>query len=290
VTVSCGGAQHQARWARGELLLDDHDLAAEDVLVALGGEPPACLRVVALWREAVADGGFLEEWAVDLPDGPRRAWLSTALRRLRAEGVQDLLPGLAPRRAERMGRVLVELPAAFQDRAAVAAAARALEAAPPSPLARHVARAVQVRARRAFVTSLASWRRHVPIAALVPFRCRVGLGLGPAVEGVLAGRRSYCSLDLDASWLVDVWGAGLAVVAGHLVVAVDRSPSGRPPTGGPTTVGVWAVRWTRDRMPSTGRPGAPAPGPEQLLAQLALAELERPGVDEAWDLTWADGG
>jgi hypothetical protein len=276
VGVSCEGEEHRVRWVRGQLLLDDHDLAAEEVLLALGGEAPRCVQLVALWREAVADGGFLEEWAAGRPDRVRRAWLRTALRRLRAEGVQDLLPSISPRRAERMGRVLTELPPALQDRAAVAATARALRTEPgPGSLHRHVARAVEVRARRAFVESLAAWRRQVPIAALVPFRCEVGLGVVPEVAGVLAGRSSWCTVRLDAAWLRDVWGAGLAVAGGHLVLAVDHG------TGGARrSLDVHALRWA---------PGVGAGPGDRLVPRVAPARLARAATTGTWRLTWGDG-
>ena len=174
VAVRCSGSRHEVRWRRGQLELLHHDVEAEEVLAALGGEPPACLGLLALWREAVADGGFVEEWAADRADEHRRAWLRTALRRLRVEGVQDLLPSLPPARAERMGRVLTGLAAPLQDRAAIAAASSALAVTPPPPLVGHLARAVRVRARRAFVASLATWRAVAPVAALVPLRCEVG--------------------------------------------------------------------------------------------------------------------
>jgi hypothetical protein len=209
------------------------------------------------------------------PDRQRRAWLRTALRRLRAEGVQDLLPGLPTRRAERMGRVLVDLPPALLDHAAITAAARAL-ARPggPGPLAPHLARGVEVRARRAFVDSLGVWRAHAPVAPLVPFRCRARPG-APAVRGRLAGRASRCEVELDPSWLVEVWGAGCAVAGGHLVVAVGGGGVVAVGGGGPDEVDVVALRWE------------PGPG-TSLVAQLAPATVWRHRRGAPWALRWSD--
>jgi len=51
VPVECGGATHHLLFKRGCLVVEDHDLAAEAVMVALGGEPPACVEVRSRWRE-----------------------------------------------------------------------------------------------------------------------------------------------------------------------------------------------------------------------------------------------
>ncbi len=48
--VTCSGAQHRVTWRRGKVVLEDHDLAAERAMLALGGRPCACLQVLQLWR------------------------------------------------------------------------------------------------------------------------------------------------------------------------------------------------------------------------------------------------
>ncbi len=258
--LDCEGDRHRVRWRRGRLTLDAHDPDAEAALAAFGGTPPACLTALQLWRSAVRDGGFLEEWARHpRPTHHRRDWLEVALRRLRAEGVQDFLFGLPAVRAERMGRVLVELPPELVDRAGVAVAARILrrraEVGPPDPLLALIGDAVRVRARTAFVHSLRPWADHVRPAALVRFRCSVDVA-EPVVDGVLAGRDSWCHLHLDATWLVEVWGRGAALdPAGDLVVAVDAD--------GGDTLDVRVVRWASGGgvglRPAIERSRIPAP-------------------------------
>ncbi len=49
--VETGGTSHRITWRRGRLVLHDHDLAAEQVLLALGGAPCPCL----LFPEALRD-------------------------------------------------------------------------------------------------------------------------------------------------------------------------------------------------------------------------------------------
>jgi hypothetical protein len=57
--VVCGGARHTVRWRKGRVVLEDHDVAAERALVALGGEPCICLELLAAWRQGVALPGTL---------------------------------------------------------------------------------------------------------------------------------------------------------------------------------------------------------------------------------------
>ena len=50
VAVRCAGATHHVLWRRGALVLEDHDVAADAVLVGLGGTRPPCLEVLRSWR------------------------------------------------------------------------------------------------------------------------------------------------------------------------------------------------------------------------------------------------
>lgn len=49
-TVVCGAEEHVVVWRRGSLAAAHHDLAGEELLVALGADRPACLEVVQSWR------------------------------------------------------------------------------------------------------------------------------------------------------------------------------------------------------------------------------------------------
>ena len=48
--MACGGAEHRITWRRGKLVLEDHDLRAEEAMSALGASWPECLRVLQRWR------------------------------------------------------------------------------------------------------------------------------------------------------------------------------------------------------------------------------------------------
>lgn len=49
-TVVCGDEEHVVVWRRGALAAAHHDLAGEELLVALGADRSACLEVVRGWR------------------------------------------------------------------------------------------------------------------------------------------------------------------------------------------------------------------------------------------------
>lgn len=220
--TACEGARHTLTWRGGELLLDQHpEPDAERALVALGGRIPRCVEILDLWDAAVADGGFVEEWAPHHDaDHKRRWWLRTALERLRSEGVQDFLFDLPRDRAATMCEASITLPHELLDRAAgavVDAADRSGWVVEPS-LVSHVAEAVRLRLRRSFVTSLDGTMGQARSAALVPFRCQVGLEVSPAIEGRLAGRGSRAVATVRPSWLSRVWARGAAVHEGRLTL------------------------------------------------------------------------
>jgi hypothetical protein len=221
MAVSCGGGHHRVRWSAGTLHLDDHvDLAAEQVLVALGAPLPPCLAALRLFEDAVADGGFLGEWAGrGHADPARTAWLATALERYRSEGVQEFLHGLPIRRLPRMGEALVELPPALLDRAALAVAQGVIDGGRPddSYVCAQLDEAVRRRVRRAFVRSLATSALPGGSAALTPLRCEVRDG-APRVDGQVSGRAGMVEMRVSRSWLVEVWGTGLAHLDGLLVL------------------------------------------------------------------------
>lgn len=259
--VACSAEVHQLHWSAGRLRAAAHpDLDGEAALAALGGDLPACVDAVAIWRRAVTDGGFLAEWCDhDLDDPVYRHHLQIAVNRLRNEGVQDLLRSLPARRAEAMGRFLLRFPQAWVDRAALGVVRRNRRAGPNDALAGAIRRAVQVRARSSFVRSLARWNRVVRPAALVRFECVVTpWDTPPHAAGVLDGTASWCRVGLSPRWLVEVWGPGRAVdEQGDLVLGHDGM----------------TLRWeaTADgRLVACVRPGGPGPGEDRLGTASAL--------------------
>ncbi|MDY7102991.1 MAG: hypothetical protein S0880_17565 [Actinomycetota bacterium] len=242
--VPCEGRTHRLSWRDGRISPDDHpDVDSDRALAVLGGSLPPCLAQLDLWNEAVRDGGFLEEWAhEDEVSRTRLMWLATALERTRTEGFQEYLRHVPPARAARMARFVVEFPGRWLDHAALAVARRLLDGEPVEcPHAPDMLRAgTALRLRRAFVASLAG--RGAGVAALVPLRLAIGDDVDPAIVGVLDGRQSRVAIVVGRRWLTDVWGAGLAVTGGDLVLDTD---------GTRASVVRWAPERRGDRIVRT---------------------------------------
>ncbi len=244
LAVACGPDRHRLVWRRGEVILADHpDLAAERALVALGGPEPACLARLRLWHDAVADGGFLAEWVDEAHLGDARlSWLGMALERLRMEGFHEFLRHLPPARAERMGQFLHRFPRPWLDRAACAVSSALIDGggvegggvrcvlAPEL-----VTQAVAHRLRRSFVDSIGGRLTAWGAAALVPLTITVSPDGTTAVAGTVTGPGRAVALSVGPGWLHRVWGAGAAVIDGHLVLALEPGP-GR---GSRARVVVW---------------------------------------------------
>jgi hypothetical protein len=146
-----------------------------------------------------------------------------ALERLRLEGFHEFLRHLPPARAERMGQFLHRFPRPWLDRAACAVSAAVVEGggvrcglAPEL-----VAQAVAHRVRRSFVDSIGGRLTAWGAAALVPLTISVTSRAVPAVAGTATGPGRGVALTVGPGWLHQVWGAGAAVVDGHLVLALE---------------------------------------------------------------------
>ncbi|MEZ5407330.1 MAG: hypothetical protein R2761_04845 [Acidimicrobiales bacterium] len=257
--VVCGADRHRLVWQRGAMVLSHHpDLAAERALVALGGPQPACLARLQLWQDAVVDGGFLAEWVDEAHLGDARlSWLGMALERLRLEGFHEFLRHLPPGRAERMGQFLHRFPRPWLDRAACAVSAAVVDGAGVRcGLAPElVAQAVAHRLRRSFVDSIGGRLTAWGAAALVPLAITVASGDDTvSVEGTATGPGRSVALSVGPGWLHRVWGAGAAVIDGHLVLALDQQPGGSR-----ATVVVWA-------RPSGGAGDEPARASIEVMA------------------------
>ena len=246
--VPCGQGRHAVRWKAGELRLASHaDLEAELVLVALGGEKARCVEIAEAWRRHVADLTVLSVWprgpadevavswddvdaaaqaargggwgwhgAPRLASPPRAAMARAAIRQRQhqQEAGQD-----SQRRLDMLS--LLALGTGFQIRLAgqvVAAYADRLDE--PDELGRTI---------RSVLTAALDGRL-APVAerwlGIDPDQVVVALHRGPGWGSVeLTGRVEQRRLlvSLPAWWLARVWASGLALIGGHLVVAVERA-------------------------------------------------------------------
>lgn len=192
VAVRCQGATHHVLWRRGSVVLEDHDVAADAVVVALGGAPPPCLEVLRSWRL-----GYVEV------DQPRR---SAGLVRALSSLAGWMSGGLAspavlpePLRRLREASILHTWGRGLRDDRAGAESQQAF-----------LARAITRR-----LGDVAKVHLPAPTIAL-----DLGLAHGAAVaEG--DGRGLH--VRVPPSWLTTVWVPGLESRGGGFVIAADPS-------------------------------------------------------------------
>jgi hypothetical protein len=255
--VPCGSGRHVVRWEAGALRLDSHgDPEAELVLAALGGEKARCVEVAEAWTRHGADltvlavgprdlDGVAVSWEVvdaadqaglgaggggwtgQLSGGPGNVPGRQPSMRLAAAMGQAMARRTQQRREQvearqrRTGLLsLLALGPAFQLRLAGAVvAAHAGRLDEPDE---------QGRTRRP-VLGPATAGRLAPVAerwiGINPDYVEVTLHTGPgwgSSELTGRGEQRRLRFSLPADWLARVWACGLALVGGHLVVAVDR--------------------------------------------------------------------
>jgi hypothetical protein len=244
VVLPCEGALHHAALHGDTLELAEHDVGSELPLLVFGGSLPPCLIYQEVWCSAFSDG-FFASWAAD-PDGAR-------INRDREEWYENYWESWPSEPAA--ARALFG-PALQGQLAVEVARAWVASRGPDGPGAMWtwVRRAITMRARSAFVASLASVHAHRRPDALVPVAISVTPAGPPRIHGRLATERSRVELTLPIEWLWTVWARGLAVVDGRFVLGVD----GRAPSG------IELVEWTptgnraREHEPRRRRVDAPA--------------------------------
>lgn len=258
--VRCGQQEHRLRWSGGRVEPLDHpELEAELALVALGGVEPACVAHYRLWQEALADGGFVAEWAEPTRlNPPWLSWLAMALERMRAEGFHEFLRHLPPARAQRMGEFLATFPPSWVDRAAAEVnqilrhGAGADDQSPDrqSPGLEqqmpYLVQGTKARVRRAFVDAIGGRQLPVGTAALVPLSLTVVANTEPRIEGSLVGAERRVVIQVDDRWLHQVWGTGAAVIDGQLVLALAPEAPAHCDGAKDGRYRAQVVRWSDD--------------------------------------------
>lgn len=239
-TVDCEGAAHRVTWRRGKVVLENHDLTAERTMLVFGGELCTCMRVLEMWKEQF---GMPPELFTTM-----QTWLgpNAHLAPREFELPRQLGMVLSWERAWRHTAWLHRkqprlLEAVLKDRAL-------------GPLRQHLGAYKKVCGAR--MVSQASVR---VVPGDVPAR----------MEGRVEGIGMRAEAWLPGSWVVNVWGRGLAVVDGAFVLEVTH------PSDHDGSVAVRAVRWEQ-RMARSWAPVA------------ADARITRDDIG-AWRLSWEDG-
>jgi hypothetical protein len=248
--VPCGQGRHIVRWDAGQLRLPEHpDAEAELVLAALGGDKAGCVVLAEAWGRHASDLSVLAvgprgpadkivvSWEdveaaaqavqhgvagftglrrsplrrpAGLPAGPPAA---TAGHSSRQRQIQQEMERVAERRNDMLS--LLALGYGFSVR--LAGQVAAAHAGPADATARS-ALVAAITGRLALVAE--QWLGIDPDQVVVSLHDGPGWGR-TELTGQAGGRRLLVSL--PPSWLARVWACGLALTAGHLVVAVDRA-------------------------------------------------------------------
>jgi hypothetical protein len=244
--VSCGGREHQLRWADGELQAPGHpDLESEKILRALAGESYACLDVLEAWQVhaddlrvlVLASRGPTDPVAVR-PDEPRSAgWTvraapaAAARMQRRRSAVTAVLGGRASASRERedplaallslggpmQTRLTATVAAAWRDRLRDGAAAPA-DAAPPDAAAIAAARpALHAALYGRVVATLRAWtgRPDLPVVLTM---------IGESGQPALVPDGDGIAVELPFGWISDVWARGLGICWDRFALAA--SPAG----------------------------------------------------------------
>lgn len=218
VPVPCSGAVHTVLWRRGALVLVDHDPVADGVLVALGGESPACLDLRASWRL-----GYIEEEPPAVSAGLVRS-LSSLASWMGAAGSR---PVLLPEPLRRMREVSLLRTWGRGLREASAGAASQ---------GRFLERALVRRVRDLAVAQLRAacgsrWSDDDVVVEVVEGGAASAVGAATATE-------AHLHLVVPTSWLAEVWVPGLEACRGGLVLEAF------PPGSRARSVAV--ARWSAD--------------------------------------------
>ena len=201
--IPCEGDEHRVTWRWGKLKVEDHDLGSERAMLVLGGEPCECLRALQLWGDQF---GMRPEQFEEMRRrvGPWAVLMPKAL-----DVPRDVGMCLSLERAWRKSRYL-DMQGRLLEKQVRDKALPALRA--------HLTAAKQAFGARSI--------RGVQVK-------HVAAGQPPRVQGRMDSVSVSATVALSSDWIVHVWGRGIAVVDGALVVEAE----------GGDPVKVRAVRW-----------------------------------------------
>ncbi len=225
-TVPCSGEQHRISWQRGKLKIEDHDLSAERTMLAFGGETPACLQALQLWRN-------LHSWAMS-------GQLLQQMQSRLAPGAL-LVPGDL-QRVHELGLLLTWDRAWRHSRYF-------------SDHGRLLTEHLEQRALPPLKEHLRHWMPQFGCRRLSGVELKVlRHGQQEGVHGQMDTIGARVTAILGARWLVRVCARGLELVDGSFVLEVtDEEVEGEP-----EAVRVRAVRWERQPAGWVAPVSAPA--------------------------------
>lgn len=273
--VDTGPVAHRISWVEGSLVLHDHDVEAERVLEALGGEPCVCLAVLDACRQPAAEfvgtrWGRLMYRMGAATAAPGQLPPRSALAQIMSRTQFARMPGAQQTRllnAFRWEHLRTQVPEAMLDvfRAAWEVRQKRQGREPRAAPDRAAEARLQAAVAPACEEGMRRCRRDLSPYATFTVECwKRGPGEEPLLNGSLDRAGGALALSLPVSWLNRVWVRGLAVVDGHFVLEVDRPAPARE-------LEATVIRWER-RL--AGRSTASA----------APCRLRR--IGDGWALSW----
>jgi hypothetical protein len=247
--LDTGSASHRVSWVRGSLVLHDHDVEAERVLEALGGEPCMCLALLEAcrepspelargpWRTAAFRPGVVRPTPALLRAQSQMTRLTTSQQLSQMPRVQQAT-ALAATRRYRLDALLPEAMREVLASAWEVRRERQLRKPKPAP-ARPAELRLQAAVAPACEEAMRRSRRDIRPYATITVECwKRGVGEAALLNGSLDSGGGALALSLPVSWLNRVWARGLAVVDGHFVLEVDQPAPARD-------LEATVIRWER---------------------------------------------
>ena len=245
--VPCSGDEHRVTWRRGKVVLEDHDLSAERTMLAFGGEVPACLRVLQLWRN-------MHSWAMS----------AELFRQMQARVGDDPLLAPGPLGAVRELGLLLTWERAWRRSSYYSDHGRLLleqlRARALDPLRQHLRFWMRRRGCRRISSVDVQLQRRGQEASLSGEMDSVGV---------------RAAATLGTAWVLGVWARHLAVVDGAFVVEVADDEE----AGSPEVLSVRAARWEQQGGGRSSPVVAPARAERGADGGWVLTWLDAPAAE-----------
>jgi hypothetical protein len=229
--VPCAEGQHTIRWSNGELELTDHpDAEAEQVLAALGGDKPECVRLAESWGRQAADIDLLMVLPRSDDDQVQVAWddvsVSRSPTRMGIASVARMVPHVRELQA-----VVHETRARQLDIVSVLAMGHSFQKLLVGTIAasaEHASPALVAALAGRVAPAIARWLDVNADDVTVAVHSGDGWGAMFAADDAV-----WVALPID--WLSRVWACGREIVDGRFVVGVTDTgllavgePGGKP--------------------------------------------------------------
>jgi hypothetical protein len=227
--VPCAEGQHTIRWRDGELELTDHpDAEAEQVLAALGGDKPECVRLAESWGRQAADIDLLMVLPRSDDDQVQVAWDDVSASTFPA---RIATPARLPSHVRHLQATVKEARARQLDIVSVLAMGHSFQKLLVGTIAasaEHPSPALVAALAGRVAPAIARWLDVNANDVTVAIHGGDGWGAMFAADDAV-----WVALPID--WLSRVWACGREIVDGRFVVGVTDTgllavgePGGKP--------------------------------------------------------------